>query len=83
MFIYFVNTKHLTSIMCVSALTGADVKDAPVHSRPADLFVCPVGRHGDGSSAGVPLHAAADHPGEDAAAAPPLQPERAAECESH
>lgn len=42
-----------------------------------------MGRHGDGSSTGLSLHAAVDHPSEDAGAAPPLHLERAAERESY
>lgn len=68
-------------VLC--CLTGADFEDAPFHSRPADMSGSAVGRHGDIGSAGLPLHAAADHPREDAAAAPPLLPPRAAERESH
>lgn len=67
----------------LTGLTGADIKDAPLYARPADLSVSLVGRHGDSSSAGIPLRAAADHTCKDAAAAPPLHLERAAECESH
>ncbi|MEQ2196116.1 hypothetical protein XENOCAPTIV_024304, partial [Xenoophorus captivus] len=62
-------------------MSGEDAKDAPVHPGPAVMSFSAVGRHGDCSGAGVPLHAAADHPSEDAAAAPPLQPQRASECE--
>lgn len=64
------------------SFTGSNVANAPVHARSAHLSVSPVGRHGDSSGVGLPLRAAADHPGQDAGAAPPLHPERAAECES-
>lgn len=75
---------HLSqSHPCLSRLTGTDVKDAPVHSRPVDVSGSAVGCHGNSGGAGFPLCAAPDHPGEDAAAAPPLHPPRAPECESH
>lgn len=72
---------RLSPVLC--CLTGADFEDASFHSRPADMSGSAVGRHGDSGSARLPLRAAADHPREDAAAAPPLLPPRAAERESH
>ena len=63
------------------SVSGAHVEDAPVHRGGAHLSVSPVGRHGDLCGAGLPLHVAADHPSEDAAAAAHLHPQRAAERE--
>lgn len=62
--------------------TGTDAEDAPVYPGPADVPVSAVGRHGNSGSTGLPLHAADDHPHEDVAVAPPLQPQGAADCES-
>lgn len=65
------------------APTGSNITDAPVYCGPADLLGPPVGCHGIGGGAGFSLHAAADHPSEDANSAPPLHQERASECECY
>lgn len=79
----FVMSYVMLMFACVTAPAGSNITDAPVYCSSTGLLGPAVACHGIGSSTGLSLHAAPDHPSEDADSASPLYQERASKCECH